>query len=146
MNTLPAPTKGFELTPDGKVFKNTTGCYQSRVRLFRNASDTESIVRAILSKLNYCSREDNTGAFVAYKTSISNNAATKTTIQIYSVGDNLTEVNISGSITSGSQLMSFVCKKNVSELVSAIESYSANSATALHTIIPAYDWAASSFF
>lgn len=146
MNTIPATTKTFELAPDGKVFKNTTGCYQSRVRLFRNAPDTELIVRAILSKFNYCSREDNTGAFVAYKTSLSNNAATKTTIQIYSIGDNLTEVSISGFITSGSQLMSFVCKKNVTELVSAIESYSANRAMALNAMIPAFDWAAPSAY
>ncbi len=144
MFTVSATTKGFELVPDGKVSKNPSGCYQSRVRVFRGAADTESIVRALLSKFNYCYREDSTGGFVAYKTSVANNAATKTAIQIICVGENLTEVNITGSISSGSQLMSFVCKKSVSELVSAIESSSSQCMVPLNVMTPVFGWAHSS--
>lgn len=144
MFTVSATTKGFELVPDGKVSKNPSGCYQSRVRVFRGEADTESIVRAVLSRFNYCYREDSTGGFVGYKTSVANNAATKTTIQIICVGENLTEVNITGSISSGSQLMSFVCKKSVSELVSAIESSSSQCVVPLNIMTPAFGWAQSS--
>lgn len=144
MFTAMAISKGFELVPDGKVSKDSSGCYQSRVRVFRGAADTESIVRSLLSKFNYCYREDSTGGYVAYKTSVANNAATKTTVHVYGVGDNLTEVSISGSISSGSQLMSFVCKKNVSELVSAIEEYAANCGLVSTSLSPSFSWASPS--
>lgn len=110
------------------VSTNGSGLYQSKLRIFRNELDTQAIVCDLLSKLNYSYRKESPAGFVAYKISDANNAACKTTIQVSNVSDNLTEVRISGHISSGSKLMSFLSKRNVGELVSAIDWYSANPA------------------